>query len=569
MPRLRIATRGSELALAQADYVEERLRQLGYETEKIIIKTTGDVNLAPFALAAGDERKGLFTKEIEDALLANDADIAVHSYKDLPSVSVPELVIAAVPQRLDARDYALFLKTKRVQLSFPFVAENSVVGTSSVRRRSQLKTLFPGLGVQELRGNVPTRVKKLFEKGGPDAILLSGGGVERLIATGRFVADELREQLEIVPVDVSTLVPAPAQGTLAVQCRAQDSVALEALGRLHDARLATGLGIERGILAALEGGCHLPLGAHATLGGQTPDDDVSYFEAHVYLGEEYVKTRYRRSIQVLRRHAVAEKLKAFLVDELKAPNGGFPVYVFGRKERVQELRRAHGVNGFGVLDPRPVEGQDRDALAAAARDADVLVLFSAEGVRSFAGQYGEVFASAAERDGLIWAVPGKHTAELLIELGVSGSRVMIGYDGTGGGVARALLDRSSAAVVALSAEEGREEFHAILAAAGREARRFAIYRTVGVELERDELLSMPDAAYLIFGSPNAFAVFSSSIARHGRPWSEDWRICSIGQTTSAAIREEGRRCGASCLVEPYMTALQPDYDAMIREILGT
>lgn len=568
MPRLRIATRGSELALAQADYVEERLNQLGYETEKIIIKTTGDVNLAPFALAAGDERKGLFTKEIEDALLAKQADIAVHSYKDLPSVSVPELIIAAVPQRLDARDYILFLKSRRNQDAFPFVSENSVIGTSSVRRRSQLKNLFPGLAVQELRGNVPTRVKKLFEKGGPDAILLSGGGVERLIATGRFVADDLKEQLEILPVDVATLVPAPAQGTLAIQCRVDDENALEALGRLHDPELATRLSIERGILAALEGGCHLPLGANAVVHSGAGDAGT-FYEASVYLGEEYIKTRYSRSVQVLRRHASAATLRSFLVSELKLERGGCPVYVFGRRERVQELQRAHGVDGFGVLDPRSVEGQDREQLAGSVREAGVLALFSAEGVRAFASQYADVFERAANRSDLVWAVPGKHTAELLAQLGVAEDAILIGKDGTGAGVAQALLERPASKVAAFSAEEGREEFFTLLASAGRTVERFAIYRTVAVELDGEQVSSLPEAAYLVFGSPGAFRVFSESLLRHGRSWSDEWRICSIGQTTSGVIREEGRRSGALCLAEPYITAIQPDYDAMIREILGS
>lgn len=115
----RIATRGSDLALAQTEYIQARLESLGYKTEQLIVKTTGDVNLAPFALASGDERKGLFTKEIEDALLAGEADVAVHSYKDLPSVSVPELMIAAIPQRLDSRDYFIFKRRIRSAIRSP------------------------------------------------------------------------------------------------------------------------------------------------------------------------------------------------------------------------------------------------------------------------------------------------------------------------------------------------------------------------------------------------------------------------------------------------------------------
>ncbi len=551
----RIATRGSDLALAQAEYIQNRLQALGYSTELKIVKTTGDVNLAPFALASGDERKGLFTKEIEDALLQNQADIAVHSYKDLPSVSVPELMIAAIPQRLDSRDYLICKKKDRVGDAFPYIRPDGRIGTSSVRRRSQLKHRIPTLQVEELRGNVPTRVRRLFEETGPDAILLSGAGIQRLIEQNRFVEPELLQQLDIIPVDIETLVPAPAQGTLAVQCRSADAEAREALQKLHDAELADILSVERGVLAALEGGCHLPLGIQA----YRTDEAV---EAHVYLGREFVKTRYPQTIQLRRRHSNPAILRDFLVSELTNPS--IPIYVFGKQERMDTLEQSYDhIHCFGVIRTTHLLSELPEL-----QNDSLIGCFSAEAIRLVDRLNPSLFA----RSGILWAVPGNRTASLLQERGVQKPQIIVG-DGTGAGLARHLVNSFSERlkglrIIGLSATGGREEFYQILAEAGFPAERLDAYITKPVMLESGLIASIPEQAYMLFGSPSSFHSFADSLKSAGGRWSDGWRICSIGQTTSAAIRQFARENNLPALKEPYMTADDPDYDRIIREILG-
>jgi hydroxymethylbilane synthase len=551
----RIATRGSDLALAQTEYVQERLEALGYKTELLIVKTTGDVNLAPFALASGDERKGLFTKEIEDALLAGEADIAVHSYKDLPSVCVPELMIAAIPQRLDARDYFIFKKKDQISDTFPYIKKNARIGTSSVRRRSQLLHLQPELKVQELRGNVPTRVRRLFDENGPDGILLSGAGVQRLVEQRRFVEDHLLEQLAIVPVDVETLVPAPAQGTLAVQCRVQDSAAREALAKLHDTALAEVLSVERGVLAALEGGCHLPLGIHARA-------ENGCFEATVYLGREFAKTRYPGTVQFTRRHTHSETLRDFLISELK----GHPLslYVFGKKERMQSLGTAYSdVHGIGVIETRCIIEELPDL-----PEQSMIACFSAEAVRLII----ELQAQWFHNPSFLWGVPGAKTAAILKQHGVSSEQIVIAEDGTGAGLARALLASGrinpERRIVGLSAVNGQTEFYDLLRSAGYRPERVDAYITEPIPIPESTIAGIPNEAFLIFGSPSSFESFAASLNLAKRDWSDYWRIGCIGKTTAEAIRQYAKRHNKTNLSEPYITAAEPDYDRLIREILG-
>ena len=253
--KLRIGTRGSKLALWQAHHVRDRLQALGYQVEIEIIQTQGDrIDHLPFSKMEG---KGFFTKELEQAQLDGRVDIAVHSMKDLTTELPPGLFIGAMIGRADPRDLLLANESavdpqalKRGDL-VPLLAD-SRVGTSSARRQTQLRAFSPQLDVRELRGNVPTRLRKLRE--GPyDAILLAKAGVDRL--------DLKLDGLLVRPLDPSILVPAPAQGMLAVQCR--DEPELRAiLARIHDAQAARAVLAERELLARLEGGCQLPFGCH-------------------------------------------------------------------------------------------------------------------------------------------------------------------------------------------------------------------------------------------------------------------------------------------------------------------
>jgi len=257
---MRIATRGSKLALWQAHWVRDAVRRAHrLDVELVVLKTKGDRALDRSLNSI--EGKGFFTKEIEDALLTDQADVAVHSYKDLPTETVPGLTVAAVPLRAAVNDL-LLIRRRRVDSSrnpWPLPA-GAVVGTSATRRIAQLRHRRPDLNVLEIRGNVPTRVGKVHD-GTCDAIILAQAGLDRL---GLDLSD-------LLAVDLleSGFLPAPAQGALAVQCRQDDAETIAVLRTLHDADSALCVEAERRLLSLFEGGCSLPLGCMACVAGGT------------------------------------------------------------------------------------------------------------------------------------------------------------------------------------------------------------------------------------------------------------------------------------------------------------
>src|SRR5436305_2002326 len=239
-----IASRGSQLALWQARWVQTQLAGAGHESRIEIIKTTGDkITDVPLAKVG---TKGLLTKEIEEALLDGRADLAVHSLKDLPTELPEGLVIAAVPEREDPRDAVV---GKRLD----DLAHGALVGTSSLRRSAQLKKLRPDLRIESVRGNVDARLRKLDE-GQYDAIILAAAGLKRLGSGDRIA--------EIVPVE--RMCSAVGQGALAIETRASGP-GFDAVRALDHAGSHTAVTAERGVLAALGGGCQVPIGAYATV----------------------------------------------------------------------------------------------------------------------------------------------------------------------------------------------------------------------------------------------------------------------------------------------------------------
>ena len=253
MELLRIATRGSDLARAQSGQVARALeRALGVPAELVIVRTSGDrIQDRPLAEIGG---KGLFVKEVEDALLSGAADVAVHSGKDLPAHVARGLALAAFPRREDPRD-ALVGRAGGERLAT--LPQGARVGTGSVRRRAQLLRARPDLEVVPLRGNVDTRLRKL-ESESLDAVILACAGLARL-----GLAERIDERL-----DPAVLVPAVAQGTLALEVRADDPVAAR-IAALDDPDARAATAAERAFLVALAGDCNVPLGAHAQLAGDT------------------------------------------------------------------------------------------------------------------------------------------------------------------------------------------------------------------------------------------------------------------------------------------------------------
>jgi len=241
-----IASRGSQLALWQARWVERELTARGHQCRIDIIKTTGDkITDVPLAKVG---TKGLFTKEIEEALLDGRADLAVHSLKDLPTELPAGLVLAAVPEREDPSDALV----GRRLADLPAGAR---VGTSSLRRAAQLRSRRPDLAVESVRGNLDTRLRKLDE-GRYDAILLAAAGLKRLGWADRIA--------EILPPEV--MCSAVGQGALAIETRSSGP-ALDACRALNHSPTHAAVTAERGVLAALGGGCQVPIGAHAEVAG--------------------------------------------------------------------------------------------------------------------------------------------------------------------------------------------------------------------------------------------------------------------------------------------------------------
>jgi hydroxymethylbilane synthase len=296
MARLGIGSRGSQLALWQANHIANLLRAQGHTVELEIITTTGD-KITDVALAKVGT-KGMFTKEIEEALLENRIDLAVHSLKDLPTALAADFEIAAVTTREDARDVFCSAKFASIEA----LPQQANVGTSSLRRQAQLMALRPDLKIHPLRGNVDTRLRKL-EAGDYDAIILAAAGLNRLGKT------QLVRQ--ILPPEVMT--PAAGQGALGVEIRKGDNTTRALLAFLDDAAASATTNCERALLSKLGGGCQVPIGAFAEAVGSRirlnavvahPEGskvlrEIREGDDPVRLGEEVGETLLRRGGDVI------------------------------------------------------------------------------------------------------------------------------------------------------------------------------------------------------------------------------------------------------------------------------
>ncbi len=255
MSDLTIGSRGSQLALWQANHIADALRSLGHSVSIEIIKTTGDrLQDAAFRAAnpEAEDGKGIFIKEIEEALAAGSIDLAVHSLKDLPTELAPQFTLAAIPKRVDARDVLVTVGGKTLD-QLPAKAR---VGTTSPRRQTQLLALRDGLEFLAMRGNVDTRLRKLQE-GQADALVLAAAGLERLGLT-EWISHRF---------DVAEVCPAPGQGALAIECRVDDVGTQTILQPLDDAATRYAVTAERAALHALGGGCSVPIGIYCAADG--------------------------------------------------------------------------------------------------------------------------------------------------------------------------------------------------------------------------------------------------------------------------------------------------------------
>ncbi len=293
MKNIVIGSRGSDLALWQANHVKDQLEAAGHGATIKIISTQGDrIQHLSFDKMEG---KGFFTKEIEAALLDDSIDLAVHSHKDLETTSPEGLIIAAVSERESPAELLLIRQDSLDEEQPLGIKENPVIGTSSARRKSQLITFRDDLTIKDLRGNVPTRINKLRE-GQYDAIVLALAGVKRL---------ELElSDLVTTTLDPTVFVPAPAQGVLGLQIRETDTELQKILAEINVEAVQHQIGIERQVLKLLHGGCQMPLGVYCT-----PENDV-----HVAFAQSWEDGALFKTYRATNDLSIAQTI----VDELNA-----------------------------------------------------------------------------------------------------------------------------------------------------------------------------------------------------------------------------------------------------------
>lgn len=476
--KLRVGTRGSDLALWQARYVAEHLRrEPGVEVELVVLKTRGDtIEDVPLQQVDG---KAFFTAEIELALLTGEVDVAVHSHKDLAGSTPEGLVVAAVPARAAAGERLLMRReAHEPRAAFLPLRAGARIGTSAPRRREQLATLRPDLATLDLRGNVPTRVRKLRD-GHYDAIVLAAAGLDRLeLDVADLVAVDLAPEL---------LTPAPAQGALAVQARADDARVIELCRRrLHDARAAACVEAERGVLTELGGGCNLPLGVHvATV--ESPHtagefEAVGFFGAHhprQGLPARWMRRTARDPASAARALGLALARSA---PEGYGPLGGLRVALTGSHDGpASPLAERLKVLGATLVLERVIEFEDVPAPLAerlsALRPGDQVALTSRRAARALSG--------LRLPRGVGIAAVGGGTARALEAAGHSPAHI-----GTGGSaeLARELRLAPGARVLFPCAVEARDDLERGLAARGVQVERLPVYRTraaAGARLAED------------------------------------------------------------------------------------
>ena len=517
--RLRLATRGSTLAWTQSGLVADALRALGHDVELVRITTKGDVSGAPLASLGG---AGVFVGAVRAAVLDGDCDLAVHSFKDLPTAPAPGLVLAAVPQREDPADALC----ARAGLSLADLPGGASVGTGSPRRAAQLLAVRPDLHVVDIRGNVETRLRRTTED--LDAVVLAAAGLRRL-----GLADRITHLF-----DVATFLPAPAQGALALECRADAAPGLRAvLAELDDLPTRLAVTAERTVLARLEAGCAAPVAAYAQL-----DGGRLVLEATVIALDG--SRQFKAGGAAGPSEAAALELGARVAGDLLAAGAATivdlgaarPGPLAGRTILVPErspagTAEALAAAGAGVVvssftASRPLPTAELEA--ALAESWDWVVVSSAATLTTLAGVGFDLVARLP--DGVRVAAVGPATASALRGLGVTVDLVA----DPGGGVALvAAFPAGPGRVLAPGAEQPSAEPAAGLTAKGWRVRSVPVYRTVTCPQPPEVVAQWP--------AFDAFVVTAGSVARAavetaGLPGP---KVVAIGEAAAAAARAAG------------------------------
>jgi len=530
---IKFGSRGSDLALTQTRCVAEEIKRLtgaGYSIE--VIQTRGDQNLDdPLPQIGG---KGLFTAELENALRERRIDVAVHSLKDLPVEDPEGLTTGAIPPREAAHDVLVFAPDSRDPEggTLPLLGA-CVIGTSSPRRASSVLALRSDLEVRDIRGNVETRAGKVRD-GRYDATILAAAGLNRLaLATPELTRADL-------PTDRFT--PAPGQGALAIQCRADDEPTRALLASIHDAQTADCVNAERKLLWLLGGGCSMPLGALVR-----PGTTHGYQMLVSLFSESQPHMGVRLTLAGDDPASLTEQAAARLLPLLREPLAGQKVALLRPGGADSRLSGALGLAGakvetVAVSEVLPIPIPDGSLTPKA---SEVVAFTSARAVDRF---FEEACARDLDLSQVRFFAVGAATGTAVEERGYP----CLTPSPAGGGqdLARYLLGEVDAAVLFPCAADRHPDFEAELAAAGRAVRAVAVYRT--------ELLSgieVPAADHVVFMSPSAVQAF-----RQGKPSPSNATLLAFGQTTANAMQSAG--------LAPHAISTEPTAQALVSLIQG-
>ena len=533
--RIRIGTRGSDLALWQAHHVQDLLRDLGADVEIKIIKTQGDriqdVPLTP------DLGKSFFTKEIEQALLDGEVDLAVHSLKDLAVDEPPGLALAAIParerpvERLMIHPDGFDVAGRHLPLR-----EGAIVGTSSPRRQRRLRELRPDLEIRELRGNVPTRVGKC-QRGDYDAILIAYAGVSRL------GLDTKPLHVRDLPLDL--LCGAPGQGALGLQTRESDGELRELLLKLQDAPTARATTIERKLLKALGGGCSLPFGAHVECQAEGPARLRAYlFPPETDGGSLHFEGQGEDDEDLIARAAAA------LLPVMQRPLDGQRIFVLGGPQRPALL--GHMISAGADVEyrecfryrdlPCSVDELDRaltaDHLLIASKNAALRLQAELEGAGlELPGNTTLLVTGSATRDFTKALFPSHE--------------VLVGEPPRGLGMGKLAVQRGAKRVFAIGAANGNEEGIEYARQAGLDVDALHLYASEpDPEFSASWVQEQKDA-------PGAAALYLSPTAVRSAPPAkgrDQLRLLAIGPSTGRALEEAGTRA-YQALDRPELSSL--------------
>ena len=518
-----IGTRGSELALWQANYTKSVLAQNGFQAELKIIKTKGDATQQWNISFDKLEGKGFFTKELEDALLANEIDMAVHSCKDMPTESPEGLKMAAYSKRANPFDLLLIRKECVDTSGVLSLKKNAIVGTSSARRKAQLLALRPDLEIQDLRGNVPGRVGKLADEK-YDAIVLASAGLERLkVDLSAF---------EQIALKAPMFIPAPAQGVLAFQIRDNDSEMQHICSFLNDTDSATIALIERKILHDFEGGCQMPLGVYA---------EKIQDKTHIWISMAAAWNTFPKRLHyVLTPSELKDSTATIqrLVQQLKDTKT-HSVFISSDLYENDYLLRALKAHQYPVNYSSLIEFSAIDFEPIT--NADWIFFSSKNGVKFYFNKVKKI------PKGTKLAAVNQGTAQALLELG--GQVDFIGGGGDILQIAKAFDEVASGKVVFPQPKKSLQSIQKGMTK-NKDLHTLVVYDNQpkkNVELCKEDIL--------IFTSPiNAEAYFSDHEVLPNQ------RVISIGNNTNKKLKE--------LAIENIHTAFEPTHWAILDELFG-